>query len=268
MRVAVRRIRSLLASGRPLFVDGAVEPVRSELRWLSGVLGAARDPGVVRDRLSALLAQEPAPLRLGPAAQRIDEELDALAVAGTDAAIRELRSERCAQLLDALGQLLAEAPLSPKAARKPAGRLRRMMAKDKHRLQRMVAALPPAADDDGGARDAGLHAVRKASKRLRFSAELAASRGVAGAADGHGASVGKKLRGQAKRTARAAHSTQKVLGRHQDSVVARARLAELGGTALRSGENGFSYGRLHAKEEALAAAAEREFLRLWKRRRP
>ena len=57
-------------------------------------------------------------------------------------------------------------------------------------------------------------------------------------------------------------------GLHQDSVVARERLAELGGRALRSGENGFSYGRLHAKEESLAAASERAFLKLWKRKYP
>ena len=33
--------------------------------------------------------------------------------------------------------------------------------------------------------------------------------------------------------------------------------------AQSSGENAFTYGRLHAKEEALAAATERDFLDFW-----
>ncbi|MGO4611558.1 hypothetical protein AB4142_35005, partial [Variovorax sp. 2RAF20] len=49
----------------------------------------------------------------------------------------------------------------------------------------------------------------------------------------------------------------------QDSVVARQRLEELARRAQDSGENAFTYGRLHAKEEALAAATERDFLDFW-----
>lgn len=269
MRVAARRLRSLLASGRTLFEDGAVEPLRVELRWLSGVLGAARDPGVVHDRLATLLAQEPEALRFGPAALRIDQELDAEAAAGFDAALEALGGQRYARLLADLERFMADAPLTQKAASAAGTRIGRLVAKDRRRLGRAVDALPPPADDGGAARDAGLHEVRKAAKRLRYSAELAAGlpRGSGGgsAADKH---TGKKRRRRARRTAKSARRIQRMLGQHQDSVVARVRLAELAGRALRSGENGFSYGRLHAKEESLAAASERAFLKLWTRKGP
>lgn len=263
MRVAARRLRSLLASGRPLFDDGAVEPLRDELRWLSGLLGAARDPGVVRERLATLLAREPEALRgisgpHGPAATRIDGELDALAAAGFDALLEALGNERYAQLLAGLELFVTDAALAPTAAGAPGARFGKLVAKDRRRLQRAVTALSARADD-GGARDAGLHEVRKAAKRLRYSAELAASLPQR-TGKTH---AGKKRRRTAKRTAKSARTIQQLLGLHQDSVVARQRLAELARRAQDSGENAFTYGRLHAKEEALAAAAERDFLDFW-----
>ncbi|MDQ0755179.1 CHAD domain-containing protein [Arthrobacter sp. B3I4] len=280
MRVAARRLRSLLASGRPLFADGAVEPVRDELRWLSGLLGEARDPGVVKARLAALVAGEPKPpdcgsglpgQGIGPAARRIDVDLDARAADGVNAAREALASERYARLLVGLDQLLAAAPLSAKAAGDPGKTLRKVMARDERRLMRQVAGLPDRKHDGGPARDAGLHEVRKAAKRLRYAAELAASLPRVRVRTGEkgtpaGPKPGKKRRRRAKRTAKRARKIQELLGQHQDSVVAREYLAELAGRALRSGEDGFSYGRLHAKEESLAAASERAFLKLWNRK--
>jgi len=269
MRVAARRLRSLLATGRPLFDDGAAEPLRDELRWLSGLLGAARDPGVVHGRLAALLALEPDALRFGPASARIDEELDALTAAGFQAALEALGSERYDLLLAALEQFLAEAPLSSKAAGAPGTRIGKLVARDERRLRRAVAAVAPRSEG-ADARDAGLHEVRKAAKRLRYSAELAASLpeepgGGRRAGKKSGKKAAKNRRRRARRSAKSARKIQQLLGLHQDSVVARSRLSELGGRALRSGENGFSYGRLHAKEEEQAAAAERAFLKLWQK---
>lgn len=263
MRVAARRLRSLLASGRPLFEEAATEPLREELRWLSGVLGAARDPAVIRERLLLLMSQEPEPLRFGPAADRIDEELSRAAADGAAAAT--LESGRYQELLAALEAFLAEPPVSPRGAG-PGKIIARFVARDRRRLRRAYNALPLGTDDGGAARDAGLHEVRKAAKKLRYSAELAAA--LPGPDGGGEAKGHRKRRRRAARTAKAARKVQQLLGQHQDSVVARAQLAALGGRALRSGENGFSYGRLHAREEALAAAAERDFLQYWKRKRP
>jgi CHAD domain-containing protein len=70
---------------------------------------------------------------------------------------------------------------------------------------------------------------------------------------------------QAAKMATHAHNLQKILGLHQDSVVARNLLADLGNRAFRSGESGFTYGRLHAREEVLAHRSEAEFRKAWKK---
>jgi CHAD domain-containing protein len=251
MRVAARRLRSLLASGRKLFEDGTAQELRAELRWLSGALGPARDPLVVQGRLRELLAAEPDGLVFGRAATRIDDELDAAAAAGFAGALAALDSDRYTELLARLEAWLNAGSLSAKASRPPRKTMRKFVVRDEVRLRRAIEGLP-GPEDRTGARDAGLHEVRKAAKRLRYSAELAASLGPGGS-------------GKARRTAKAARKVQTALGQHQDSVVARALLADLGGRSLRSGENGFTFGRLHAQEEQLATRAEAEFLKVWRK---
>ncbi len=256
MRVAARRLRSLLATGRKLFAGAEAQDLRAELRWLATALGAARDPQVILARLDERLAAEPEGLVLGPAAGHIAEELDAAAAAGRQGALAALDSKRYAQLVAGLGLLLHTDHLSQKASRRPRRAFRKFVSKDTARLVRAVADLPPAAGDaaaDSAARDAGLHEVRKAAKRLRYTGELAATV--------TGGRPGKRIR----KTAKAARKIQAVLGRHHDTVMARALLAELGTRSLRSGENGFTYGRLHAREQALAAGSEADFLKAWKK---
>ena len=60
----------------------------------------------------------------------------------------------------------------------------------------------------------------------------------------------------AKRFAKALKGFQTALGEHQDTVVAREALRELGAQAHAAGENGFSFGVLHARDAALAARIE------------
>ena len=95
--------------------------------------------------------------------------------------------------------------------------------------------------------DRALHEVRKAAKRLRYSAETAVPVLGAGA---EGLSVRAK-------------AVQQVLGEHQDTVVARQVLRDLGVRAHLAGENGFTFGRLHALEEAHAAAATARYLEVY-----
>src|SRR5215213_912440 len=100
-----------------------------------------------------------------------------------------------------------------------------------------AAAVPADADDPG--RDAALHEVRKAAKRARYAAEVA--RPVLGR--------------RAKAFARRVKAVQKVLGEHQDTVVIRGELRRIGVQAHLDGENGFSFGRLHALQQASAERA-------------
>lgn len=255
MRVAARRLRSLLASGRKQFSSGGAEDVRSELRWLAGALGAARDPRVIQARLRDLLAAEPRELTGSRPAQLIDKELDAKAAAGHQSVLAALDSERYARLITGLESLLAVGNLSQRAARPPRKAFKKAVSKDAARLARAVGDLPAASQGSGPDRDARLHEVRKAAKRLRYCAELAAT--VRG---GRGRS-GKRFR----KAAKAARRVQTTLGLHHDTVMTRTLLAELGRRPLPTRETGFSFGRLHAREEESAAGAEADFVRLWRK---
>jgi CHAD domain-containing protein len=263
MRVAARRLRSLLATGRSLLTAGASDGIRTELQWISGVLGAARDPTVVEDRLRELLAEEPPELVVGPAAERINESLDASAAAGMKEVIVALEGERYALLLERLSEFVADAPWTAKASRPPDKTVRKLVAKDEARLRRAVDGLAPreGGGTDGSpgpgpgaeSRDDGLHEIRKSAKRLRYAAEFAAT--VARKKDA------KRL----AKTAAASRRIQTALGLHQDSVVAQTLLSELGRNAAGNGEAGFTFGRLHAREGQLAARAEADFAKAWKK---
>ena len=59
----------------------------------------------------------------------------------------------------------------------------------------------------------------------------------------------------ARRFATAMEQLQETLGDVQDGVVSREVLRELGARGHLAGENGFTFGRLHALEQARAEAA-------------
>ena len=93
---------------------------------------------------------------------------------------------------------------------------------------------------DGDARDAALHEVRKAAKRVRYTAEVGAG----------------ELGATSRSWSRAAKRVQTVLGELQDTVVTRELCRRLGIAAAAAGENAFTYGRLHGLEQARGRRAE------------
>src|SRR5690606_33309444 len=73
-RVATRRLRSALRTFRRLLHRDVTDPLREEVRWFAGVLGAPRDAEVVRGRiLTALEAQDEV---AGPVRERVRTSLD------------------------------------------------------------------------------------------------------------------------------------------------------------------------------------------------
>ena len=249
MRVATRRLRSSLATFRPLFDRGVTDPLRDELQWLGEVLGAARDAEVIRDRLRELVAAEPGDLVLGPVQARIVTTLGTRYRAAHDAVLAELDGPRYAALLASLDRLLADPPLTP-AARRPAGRvLRPLVARTWQRMCRLHDAVLAVPSDDVPRRDAALHELRKAAKRARYAGEAMVP--------AHGR--------PARRWAARMESVQEVLGTHQDTVVIRTTLRELGVAAHLDGENAFTYGRLHALEQARAEAGTVDHRPQWER---
>ena len=143
-----------------------------------------------------------------------------------------MNSQRYLDLLATLQRWRTDPPLtSPPTLKALAKRARRAERKADRRLAEAISA----------GDDAMLHRARKAAKRARYAAELRVP-------------VDKR----AKETAKHYKQFQRVLGDHQDSVVATAtlrRLAIAAGTT--AGENGFTYGVLYAREQRAAEDARR-----------
>ena len=262
MRVATRRLRSALATFRPLLDRAVTDPLRDELKWIAGELGGARDAEVLRVRLLAELSAEPGELVLGPVSSRIEVELSSDHRKAHDELLLALDSTRYYRLLDRLDELVVAPPFTELADGRADKVLTRRVRKAFNRVDRIVAAGPTtltvveggfAAGDTGqdgvdqAGRDHWYHEIRKAAKRLRYAGE----------------SVEPAFGSDAEQLAEAAEDLQEVLGEHQDSVVARTALRDLGARIHLDGDNAFTIGRLHALEQARGDKALTEFEAAW-----
>jgi CHAD domain-containing protein len=68
---------------------------------------------------------------------------------------------------------------------------------------------------------------------------------------------------EASQLATRAEEVQEILGEHQDSVVSRELLHHLALEVYAEGGNTFTYGRLHATEEARGNTSRKAFYKLW-----
>jgi CHAD domain-containing protein len=247
MRVATRKLRSFLATFRPLFDRRVTDPLRQELAWLGAQLGAARDAEVIRDHLLEDLARQPAEVVLGPVRDRVVTTMGERHQAAHAGLLVELASPRYFALLDTLDALVATPPLTERARQRAHVVLLPLVSRTWRRTRQLVRAVDRATD--AGHRDVLLHDVRKAAKRARY------------ASDSLAVAYGQPARVFASRM----KAVQEVLGDHQDSVVIRQEILQLATDAERAGEATFTYGRLHAREEQRGALSEAEFARRWKR---
>jgi CHAD domain-containing protein len=246
MRVASRRLRSTFQSFGSVLRTEDTADLRDELRWLSHVLGDARDAEVLSERLQAEVKKIPAELVMGPVQARLREHFAPLEARTRQAVIETLDSERYFALLDELDRMLADPPLGPAAGRPARHGLPADVARTYRRTRRRMrrAMRTP----DGQARNVTLHGARRAAKRARYAAEVA--RPVSGK--------------PARRFAGRMKQIQSVLGTHQDAVIARDTIRELGVRAHLEGENAFSYGLLHERQTTAAREAERRAAKKWK----
>ncbi|MET7364689.1 CYTH and CHAD domain-containing protein [Streptomyces sp. NPDC005566] len=247
LRVATRRLRSTFRTYRRILDRAVTDPLRVELKWLAGELGVGRDQEVLDKRLRSGVAGLPDTLVLGPVSAR----LRLSSVSGSAGARRRVLSaldtDRYLALLDSLDALLADPPLRSDAGRDPGDALPRAVLKDYERLATRVGhALEQCPGHD---RDLAMHEARKAAKRVRYAGEAARP------------ALGKP----AKKFAKRIKAVQKVLGEHQDSVVARDALRALAVQAHGAGESAFTWGLLYGQEEAAAADRERELPEVWAR---
>ncbi|WP_327323594.1 CYTH and CHAD domain-containing protein [Streptomyces sp. NBC_01210] len=247
MRVATRRLRSAFKTYRKIIDRTVTDPIGEELKWLAGELGIARDHEVLTERLRSRIDALPRTLLLGPVRGRLRIWTVARGSGARRKATTVLDSKRYLALLDALDTLLADPPLLKAAFGTTARVIPKAVLKGYDRLAARVdhaLALPP-----GHERDLAMHDARKAAKRARYAGEAATP------------ALGKP----AKRFAKRMKDVQTVLGDHQDSVVAREALRDLGIQAHAAGESAFTWGLLYGQEEAQAAERERELPEVWQK---
>ena len=231
MRVTIRTIRSLLQASASAFGLTDDAAILDELRELAGLLGTARDAEVLADRYQRALDDLPKDLVHGPIHERLIGDAHERYRAGWRKSLRVMRSERYFRLLDALdGLIAADAYSTPVDENREAAATIADGYKRVHRRAKAAAAA------DAEHRDVALHRIRKSAKRLRYTAAVAG----------------------AEKVAEAAKTIQALLGDHQDSVVSRGYLAERAGVAHAAGEDTFTYGVLHQREQDLAREREQQ----------
>jgi CHAD domain-containing protein len=247
MRVTSRRLRSTLQSFGQVLRGADTKHLATELRWLGHVLGDERDNEVLVEHIEAEIHQAPVELVMGPVAARVREHFAPLSAQSRKAVLAALDSERYFALLDELDQILADPPLGPDADRPAKEALAHAVARTYRRASKRMRAADKA--HPGEPANVALHAARRAAKRSRYAAEAVAP------------VYGK----QAERYAKKMKKVQSTLGDHQDAVIARNTLRELGVRAHLEGENAFTYGLLHEHNSTAVRDSERRGRQAWKR---
>ncbi|MGW1727442.1 CYTH and CHAD domain-containing protein [Streptomyces sp. NPDC002306] len=245
MRVACRRLRSTLRSYRAVLERKVTDPIREELKWLGAELGVERDQEVLMQRLGSHIADAPRELVLGAVGARLQVWNVARTSEARQRTLDALNSPRYLRLLNSLAALTEQPPLRRKAVLKPEKVMVKAILKEYEPLADRVAHAGELSA--GTERDAALHQARKAAKKTRYATEPARA----------------SLGGPAKRLGKRVKAVQKVLGDHQDSVVARDALRQLALAAHAAGEPSFTWGMLYGQERAVADARERELPAAW-----
>lgn len=229
-RVAIRRLRSTLRVFGDLLDPGPTRRLEDDLVWWAGLLGEVRDREVLAERLRTQLAALPPALVVGPVATDVATNLGRERARHLRRLEAELAGPRLLDLLGALARWRAEPPFLEGAAA-PADAVRPAVKDAGRKARRRLRDARRTTDEIEQTEQ--LHRARKAAKRARYAAELARP----------------AWPGAARRVKSATH-LQRVLGEHQDSVVAIAYLQQRGAAA---GRGGFTYGLLLGAERERAA---------------
>ena len=246
MRVATRRLRSTLQTFGGFFSEQEADRLIADLRWLGGELGAARDAEVLGAHVAASLSELPAEQVVGPVPERVRGHFANVGASAQAGVLEVLDSPRYFTLLDDLDALVAR-PVAAGQASRPAWKVLppavlRTYKRTKRRMKHGLS-LPP-----GEPGDVALHEARKAAKRARYAGEAVAS--AFGAPASRFSKQMKKL--------------QSVLGGHQDVVIAREQVREIGMNADQAGESAFTYGILFEREDHEARRLRRQARQVWR----
>jgi CHAD domain-containing protein len=237
MRVAARRLRSVIGSFQPLLERRRTETVRVGLRVLGEALAPVRDSEVMLAYFAGVPPE--------PAVLLVQQSLREGHRTGRVRLLASLDDGRHETLVRSLTSMLDPSPFRPRAAA-PAGPTLLPLLQEADARVELAATLALTAD--AASRDEHLHEVRKLSKRARYAAEAAAP----------------ALGEPARTLAAAMVSIQDALGRHQDTVQAIRLLRSVrdGAAADRAYVDPAAFDRLIEVQRALGAAAVADYDRL------
>ncbi|MGZ8180301.1 CYTH and CHAD domain-containing protein [Williamsia sp. SKLECPSW1] len=244
MRVATRRLRSVLRAFRGVVDGPKVDRLDAELKELAAILGVVRDAEVTADRYRDLLADEDAS---DDVHDRLVGEQMRRRARGQRSAVSALNSARYFSLLDALDDLLVRPPSGPDADL-PAKKALRAAIDDSERSMRKAQKKAGRMTDGSPEWVEQMHTVRKRAKRLRYVAES-------------GMSLGTRKHA---RTASWAKKMQSALGDSNDASLSRELIAEVA-HAVTDPHDMFVLGRLDAREQSAHDEALRRYARLARR---
>ncbi|MFC3966088.1 CHAD domain-containing protein [Nocardia jiangsuensis] len=239
MRVATRRLRSVLRSYGSLFEAEPAAALGAELKWLAGVLGEARDAEVRAERFAGLVeahSRRGTVRRDALGTRLVRAERDRYAAAHA-AVLEALDGERYADLHVELALWRESPPLLPTRSQLPAPQVfEGVLRADRKRLTKKAGRLSTVS---GAERVELLHDIRKSAKRLRYSCEAATETiGAEAAAAGD----------RAKRV-------QTVLGDHRDAVESREAILVRAEEAEADGGSRRIYAELAKAEQKAAKKA-------------
>lgn len=235
MRVATRKLRSILRSAHRMVDPKWADPLVGGLTWLGKLFGFVRDMDVqvayFQEEAAHLSVRDRKPLERFILYLQVERDKAHQMLAD------EMKSARYVSFLHKLHESTRD-PVT--IARR--GSLKKIAARQFGKLSKEIRALPRVPSN------VDLHRVRIKAKRARYAAELAEL------------SMGKS----AGRFAKAAKKFQDVLGRHQDAVVAERHVRELV-EKIQGERAAFTGGLLVARAHREREEARDEFRTAWRR---
>ncbi|ANK56855.1 CYTH and CHAD domain-containing protein [Corynebacterium pseudotuberculosis] len=251
MRVATRELRSHMKTFDGLLGGKEYKQMEKDLKIFGRILGSARDAEVIAARFEKLLSLNSDRLVDSTTSEFLLKDIQRDYLLAHRRVVSTLNHQRYLDFLDSLDSLLAEPPVlredttfgqeTPDESHSEAilfhhleKTMQRLYAQDRKARQEQH---DPAISLER--REANFHNVRKAAKKLRYSAEA----------------VGDSTSLNTDKLYAACKHLQTVLGDFQDAVTSRDRLYEKALRAERKGNPTFGYGVLHQQEHQNALSA-------------
>lgn len=236
-RTLTRRLRSVLGANRELFEQAPLRAVRDGLEEFGDALGRVRDLEVRLEQAETRLKQAETRLDDGAAAalrRRLLDEVRARHAARLNR-LSDFLDGRGHEVQHAVAGFVAAPPFAPAAAGEAEATLSAVLIAEAKRIGRAVRSAAGEVES--------LHRLRRAVRRLRYTAEAVSSPPIE--------VFGAEVREMAERAQR----VQDRLGAHRDELLFAEQLRAIEAVARDAGEETGGYEALAA--DAFAAAAGR-----------